>query len=71
MLWCLIPALLLALFLLYVFLTAPARRGRALPLARLYAHRGLHGNGLGKQPRGIRTRLRGWGRHRTGCAPQR
>ena len=45
MLWCLIPALLLALFLLYVFLTAPARRGRALPLARLYAHRGLHGNG--------------------------
>ncbi len=29
MLWCLIPALLLALFLLYVFLTAPARRGRS------------------------------------------
>ena len=45
MLWIIFPALLLALFLLYVFLTAPARRGRALLLARLYAHRGLHGNG--------------------------
>ena len=44
--WLTVPAILLALFLLYIFCTAPARHGRALPLARLYAHRGLHGNGV-------------------------
>ena len=72
MLWCLIPALLLALFLLYVFLTAPARRGRALPLAApLRPSRPARQRRLGKQPRGLRARLRGGRGHRTGRAPQR
>lgn len=43
--WVYIAIILLAVFAAYAFCSAPSRRGRALELPRLYAHRGLHGNG--------------------------
>ena len=62
----LLPAALAA----YVFCTAPARREREI--ARLYAHRGLHGQGVCENSLGrLCARLRSGRGHRTGRAPQR
>lgn len=43
--WLYIAIILLAIFAIYAFCSAPSRRGRTLELPRLYAHRGLHGKG--------------------------
>ncbi|HIS03175.1 MAG TPA: glycerophosphodiester phosphodiesterase [Candidatus Pullichristensenella avicola] len=44
--WRGLAAVVLALFAAFIFCTAPSRRGRRLALPSLYAHRGLHGNGV-------------------------